>query len=60
MDCAAFQVCLEDRVAGNRAINDEKAIDKFAETLTGNIKRDPNGICFQEPTTWRHLAFFTR
>jgi hypothetical protein len=38
MDWAAFQACLDDRLPGNPAVNDEEAIDKCVEELTSAIQ----------------------
>jgi hypothetical protein len=38
MDWAAFQACLDERLAGNPVVNDEEAIDKCVEELTSAIQ----------------------
>jgi hypothetical protein len=38
MDWAAFQACLEDRLQGNSAVNDEEAVDKCVGKLISTIQ----------------------
>jgi hypothetical protein len=38
MDWASFQACLDDRLLGNTAGNDEEAVDKCVEELTSAIQ----------------------
>jgi hypothetical protein len=52
MDWATFQASLEDRLPGNPAVHDEKAIDKCVEEMT-------SGICSQVSTVYRPKASVT-
>jgi hypothetical protein len=59
MDWAVLEACLEDRLRGNHAVNDEEAIDKWVEELTSAISRGHSFICSQESTLCQRAAYFT-